>query len=361
MKSVARGLIIALLATAFWAFVFESFARVYIAYAGDPLDRARLVLEPNERYMWRVRPDFSGNFEGAKLTTEAHGFRHVDEMADWIMLGPSSAFGWGVEESETYFARAAKTESVKYANLSQIGYGLSQGQRLFEDFRSEWRSRPLTVFVSYGVNDVDRFRFFGPSGTSDEDAFSDPKLPDRLAAEYWLYRAAFPALLMRRLQEATFKFGCPPSKAFAMRTTNDEFVVGMTKLISALVSDGHRAVILNSPFRYPFEVQNKLAEKADEEFAKSANEAEAGRCQEARVHFAQGRVAEPHRVALAIKALNERLEIESARRGWTLVDIAKPLTSSSDFVDPIHFSKSGHEKVESAIREGIHHTGRHRP
>jgi hypothetical protein len=76
--------------------------------------------------------------------TDSNGFRTDDETSDdasgtpqvveVLVLGPSSAFGWGVEYHETYAVVVARTAGQGLLNASQVGYG---------------------------INDIDRFRFSG--------------------------------------------------------------------------------------------------------------------------------------------------------------------------------------------------------
>lgn len=359
MKNFSRKIFVVVFATVFWFGVFEGAARLWLKTYGDPLDRARLVLEPDLEYLWRVRPNLDQTFEGAQLITDASGFRNPTTKqsrsrpigdADWILIGPSSGFGWGVEESETYIAKAAATAEKTYFNGSQIGYGISQGRRLYDDLRTQISARPRTIFIALGVNDVDRFRFFGPSGTPDSQAFSSTEIQARLQTEKWLYRWAFPGVFFRRIQEATFRFGCPPADPLVTRTTITDFVYELGQLLRQIEFDGHRAVVIDSPAHYPFKIDPELALKASTEFEASAEAARAKDCKTARSYFKSARKSEPHRVALDIQNLNRALKDESSGKTWTLIEASGLVIVSSDFVDPIHFSRAGHEKIASMIR-----------
>jgi len=363
LKTTLRKLFVLVLASAFWFGVFEGAARFWLTKYGDPLDRARLVLEPDLTYLWRVRPNLEEEFEGAKLTTDSSGFRTSTAKqnvarpvsdADWILIGPSSGFGWGVEESDTYIAKAAASSGKTYFNASQIGYGLSQGRRLYEDIRSKISARPRTIFVALGVNDVDRFRFFGPSGTPDVTVFGSKEIQRQLETEKWLYRWAFPGVFFRRLQEASFRFGCPPWEPLITRTTKEQFMYDLGLLLRQIEFDGHRVVVIDSPALYPFKIDRDLALKASAAFEASAKASREGNCKTARSYFKSARSAEPHRVALDIQNLNRALKNESTgkvwSKNWTLIEASALVIVSSDFVDPIHFSRSGHEKIASMIQ-----------
>lgn len=370
MKNFVRTFFVVLFFVGFWFGIFEFGARAWVPKFGAPLDRARLVLEPDTKFLWRSRPGFDGEFAGFRLRTDSSGFRipaGTGEFqrsvadADWILIGPASGFGWGVEEYETYISLAAASAKKTYANVSQIGYGLSQGRRLYEDLRRQISSKPRTFFIALGAHDIDRFRFFGPSGTPDETVFSSPDVQAQLLIEKWLYRWAFPSVFFQRIQEARFKFGCPPDKTLAMRTTVNEFLFDLNRLLQQIAFDGHRAVVIDTPARYPFQPDPDLAVKAAHDFEESAKAALEGDCKLSRALFKTARLAEPHRIALDIQNLNRGLKRESlggagitghSKSGpnWTLIEASGLVIVESDFVDPTNFSAAGHRKVASMIR-----------
>lgn len=366
-KKNARGAVLVLfLSSVFWFGIFEISARFWIRNFGDPLDRARLVMQPSERYLWRMRPDYSGTFENAKLVTDENGFRvsyqpRAEGTAvsgdsarnfDWLVLGPSSAFGWGVDLDDTYSSIAAKGAGKTLLNASQVGYGISQGLRIYEDHRARWKFNPKTVFIAYGVNDVDRFRFFGPMGVSDREVFAREESLEQLRLEKWIYRFAFSGLLMRAMQEGAVKFGCPGKSKFEIRESEDGFFDSLSILIEQVVADGHRPVVIDSPFRYPFVTDPNRAELATKQFAAAHAAANSGNCEEAKRQFQMARENEPHRVALAISRINTRLKEFVAIKSVSLVEASKMVGAADDFVDPVHFSVKGNKQIaEGVLRE----------
>jgi len=361
-KKIWSALLTLVVSSVFWFVVFEYSARFWIRGFGDPLDRARLVMEPSERYLWRMRPQFSGKFEKANLLTNENGFRIDDKQiagsaeppaaVEWLVLGPSSAFGWGVEYDETYAALAAKARGKGLLNASQVGYGISQGLRVYEDHRESWKLNSKTVFIAYGVNDVDRFRFFGPIGISDREAFARSDALEQLRLEKWIYRFAFSGLLMRAMQEGAVRLGCPGKSKFEIRESEEGFLSSLATLIDQVKADGHQAVVIDSPFRYPFETDIRLAELATAQFAAAHEAANAGNCDEAKRQFELARSNEPHRVALAISSVNKRLKEMATTKGFKLVEASKMVSAADDFVDPIHFSVKGNKLIgEGVLRE----------
>jgi hypothetical protein len=362
-KSLLNGTLILLLSSVFWFAIFEISAQFWIRGFGDPLDRARLVMEPNERYLWRMRPDFSGTFENAKLVTDGNGFRTAERTSDkgasssdanntefdWLVLGPSSAFGWGVNFNESYSSIAAKAAGKTVLNASQVGYGISQGLRIYEDHRTRWKRKPKTVFIAYGVNDVDRFRFFGPIGMSDKDVFARKESLDQLRLEKWIYRFAFSSLVMRAMQEGAVRFGCHGKSKFEIRETEAGFIASLSTLVEQVMADGHRPVIIDSPFRYPFVADANLAELATKQFAAANEAANSGNCDEAKRQFQLARVNEPHRVALAISSLNLRLNEFVSAKSISFVEASKMVGAADDFVDPVHVSVKGNKQIAEGI------------
>lgn len=367
MKKFASAVAMLTLSSIFWFAVFEYSARYWVRGFGDPLDRARLVMEPSDRYLWRMRPLFSGKFENANLTTDANGFRIDDEaetkadaqadvekaeqpqMIDWIVLGPSSAFGWGVEYHETYASVAAKSLGKGLKNASQVGYGISQGLRVYEDHRESWKLNPKTVFIAYGVNDVDRFRFFGPIGITDEDVFARPDISEQLRLEKWIYRFAFSGLVMRAMQEGAMKYGCPGKNRFEIRESEEGFIASLKNLTEKVVADGHKPVIIDSPFLYPFKTDPLLAELATKQFAVAHEAANSGKCDEAKRQFQLARANEPHRVAQAIAKLNIRLKDFAESNMFRFIEASKMVGTADDFVDPIHFSVKGNRQIAEGV------------
>lgn len=350
------------LASLFWFLVFEYGARLWIQYAGDPLDRARLVMQPDPKLLWRMRPSFDGLFEKVSLKTDAFSHRISAKPqptlgtlspGDWVVLGPSSAFGWGVEFEDTYASVATKHQNVAVFNTAQIGYGIQQGLRQYDALRPELQKSKHTILVAFGVNDVDRFRFFGRSGISDHDFFADSAAIDALNTEYWIYRAAFPSMFFRILQEMTFKLGCPPAEVLAPRNSEQGFINDLDLLLSKISADGHKSVIIDSPMHYPFEPDEQLAQAAEENFKKSAAAAKSGNCTQARDFFSTARRDEPHRVSFAIRSLNiaiqKYVEQQTIQNRPILIQASRQLVSPLDFVDPIHFSQLGHKKIAGEL------------
>ena len=120
--------------------------RSWIRARGDGLARAHLVLEPDAELGWRQRPNLDTSFEGQELHTNSIGLRGRENYTPHpkvLVLGPSSTFGWGVTELESYpgqlqaaLARAGGASVV--INAGEIGFSLVQGRRLYEMLRARW-------------------------------------------------------------------------------------------------------------------------------------------------------------------------------------------------------------------------------
>jgi hypothetical protein len=163
-------------------------------------------------------------------------------------------------------------------------------------------------------------------------------------------------LLLRSLQELAFAVGCASPIKLETRSTPEEFAEILLRWKADLENLGHIVLVLDSPFRYPFALDEGQAKQADEWFAKSADASQLGNCRDARRWLNEARRAEPHRVMLNLQQLNSRLEemlgkeaLSTNSRGG-FIRVRDELNSAEDFVDPIHFSVQGHIKVESKIR-----------
>lgn len=82
-------------------------------------------LSPNPRIVYELRPGLDVVFVGARLTTNAQGFRgpameiaRARPSVRIVGLGDSVMFGWGVADHECYFARLAARLSARHPSLA---------------------------------------------------------------------------------------------------------------------------------------------------------------------------------------------------------------------------------------------------
>gem|GEM_PF-3784692 len=373
-----------LIASGFWLLVAELGARVWRGIAADPLDRARRVMRTHDDRLWMMRPDLQTEFEGAELHTDEAGFRKSGreasddfvvrlKNAEVLLLGPSSAFGWGVSAEQTYLHLALQSVAAICVNLSQVGYGLQQGIETWREIAAqvpellESAKSPRVILLAYGVNDIDRARFFVSNGRPDREFFGDQSDEEsrrvwhqQLRSESQFISTALGQMLLRSLQELAFAVGCASPHKLETRSTPEEFIELLLRWKTDLENLGHKVIVLDSPFRYPFDLDQGLAIQAETWFAKSAESSRAGDCGEARRWLREARRAEPHRVMMSLQKINVLLDeafgesaaptpsISEGQGGY--VRVRNELSSPEDFVDPIHFSVVGHQKIEAKLR-----------
>lgn len=379
-----RKLLVMLIASCFWLLVAELGARVWRGLAADPLDRARRVMRTHEDRLWMMKPDLQTEFEGAALHTDEAGFRKSEressddfvvrvKNADVLLLGPSSAFGWGVRAEETYLSLALESVASRGVNLSQVGYGLQQGIETWRELALqvpellESAKASRVILLAYGVNDIDRARFFVSNGRPDREFFGDQVADEsrriwrqQLERESQFISTALGQMLLRSLQELAFAVGCASPHKLETRSTPEEFVEVLLRWKTDLENLGHKVLVLDSPFRYPFAWDESLASQAEAWFAKSAEASQLGECGEARRWLREARRAEPHRVMMSLQQINLLLDKtfgasttqaqSSLETQGDYLRIRDDLNSAEDFVDPIHFSVVGHRKVEAKLR-----------
>ncbi len=193
-----------------WLVLFEFAAAYWVARWGDPLDKVKQVLVADGKLGWRQKKDFNGKFLDVSLKTNELGLRGnpLGEFSkaskNIVLLGPSSTFGWGVEESKTYASLLQKILRNKHPgskiytlNAGQIGFSSWQGLYFFKDGKLNALKIDVLV-IAYGVNDVDKFRFFYTSPLSDKEEFGVPKNVQEISLQNILLKSNFLNLLSRK-------------------------------------------------------------------------------------------------------------------------------------------------------------------
>jgi hypothetical protein len=188
-----------ILVTALWMIPLEWITRAFVRSHGDSLQAARLIQRPDESLGWRQRSDLDTSFQGRPLKTGLLGLRAAEALPVhsrvWV-LGPSSAFGWGVGQGETYSDFLQRELGSPVVNAGEIGYSIIQGEKLYGALRDQLKlSSPAFVVIAFGINDVDHFRFFGKNGPTDEQSFVASDWGSPLLNEF-----ALSAILVRAWQ-----------------------------------------------------------------------------------------------------------------------------------------------------------------
>ena len=404
MRNFFYSLIILIIALFFWISIFEFISTWWVEKYGDPLDKTKHVLVADRYLGWRQKPNFKGKFLNIALKTNEIGLRNKsfseisNSFKNILVLGPSSSFGWGVEGYQTYSSVLENLLRNKYPgsginviNAGQIGFSSWQGTQLYKE--KEFRKLKIDVLIiAYGVNDVDRYRFFYASHLADKEEFAVPKRAWEVSLQNFLLRFNFINLLSRKIVGFFDNYRCSHQVIPTRRVSNDDFSRNIEKLIRMGELNGARVILLNSAYDLPsLKKINSEAEKIFYEYFNAARSkyekkqySEAltyfkkaakinpddngtyyylsscysylGRCNDAKEMFEKARQSEPSRIASDIEELNNILRKVADKNGAILVDTKECLSVSGIkgmFLDPIHFSVMGNERLAEKISDVI--------
>ena len=332
----------------------------WIEHQGDALQRARRIMILDTERGWRHASNLNTTFEKKTLSTDRLGFRLAGPPVDAptiLVLGPSSAFGWGVEANESWPAlleARMSHQGERVFNASQVGYTIVQGRRLYESMDKNFLTSLRTVLLAYGVNEVDRFRFFGRDPSSDDEYFARP-LPIS-TRERFFNSFAFGALLWRAGQEASLLTGCGFKQTPSLRLSPKKFDLFLRDWAEKLRQEGKRVVLVNSAEEMPFAPDERRANLSDRQFTESESRSQAGDCTESRRLFKEARQNEPWRVLRDIGRINNVMSKVGRELSLPVADIATVLVSTRKgelFVDPIHPSAAGHRFAADRIEQTL--------
>lgn len=144
----------------------ELAARVLLPAPPDPTRQPQIVYRPDPEVRYALAPNQHGWIDDGFVTTNSSGFRGADvEMPKppgrfrIVVLGDSVAFGWGVNDPETFSARMEQFVHVRMpdadadvVNLAVPGYGTRQEVVMLE--RNLKRLQPNLVLLGFYANDV---------------------------------------------------------------------------------------------------------------------------------------------------------------------------------------------------------------
>jgi lysophospholipase L1-like esterase len=316
-----------------------------------------------------------------------------------LVLGPSSTFGWGVPEEKTYARTLEKRlrqymhSQVSIINAGQIGFSSWQGVRFYQQELQQLH--PTVLVIAYGVNDVDRHRFFYNNDQPDPIALP----PETYSYDRNLDLLLFPQVIPRHIRLFLFKrFGCPgnqreTSLLIPHRVPEESFAEQIETLVREGTRDKTDLILMTSPFGllpYPptlspaatnarSALQNgKRAMEAqkweealthfqeslkwdprqcDIHYFRSTCYSRMRDCRRAREAFRKALEEEPHRVAGDILIYNDIMRALAREAGAFIVDAERLLPPGADnlFLDPVHPTAIGHERIAQALLDAILH------
>jgi lysophospholipase L1-like esterase len=155
------------------ALLVEVVLRVYAGMANTALAQAlrsdpyEVLIEPHGHLGFRPRPERTFRYaNGTSATTNRMAFRgpevavpKPDGTVRALLLGGSSTFGWGVNDTETIDRHMSRILTERYPNLRvevvNLAFDGYDSYQLLERLRSDGlRLQPDAVIVNAGVNDA---------------------------------------------------------------------------------------------------------------------------------------------------------------------------------------------------------------
>lgn len=392
--AVVKSGIFAFLSTIIVFSVLEWASRHWIESYGNALDVTKKVLETDSILGWRQKPNLQTQFLKLPLETNELGFRNRSfqdlpaNSRKILILGPSSTFGWGVRAEETYANQLEKIlPGFSVINAGEIGFSSDQGRRLM-DQDYILGSRPDLVILAYGINDLDRFRFFHQAHTTDRDEFSN--LPQKLSKP--LFDSSLLTILFKLSVEIRKYYSFPPLQFQGepvpqIRVSKEQFIENMDNMAKKAERDGSRVLLLTTVMHVPssnLQTAHCLDSEANKSMTQQWKEKKWEQlrttvksilaldpgCNEALYYaaalsiiekkraesqdlFERALQSETSRILTGVRDYNRALLQMATERQITVGDLdlwfkSEPLDSL--FVDPVHFSARGNQIIAEKIK-----------
>lgn len=326
----------------------EVIAREWTSLKGNPVDKTLSLLKPDSKIGWRNRPFIQEYFFGAQTSTDAEGYRTLEDSKSdgegelWA-FGPSSTFGWGVAASGIYPFESAKLLGRRAKNFGQIGHASWQGFRLLEENPPP---SGAVVLFAYGINDLDRYRFFFPSPMTDKKFFSTAIPPSMMWFATLSSRSHAFRYLLRMSALFRGKINCALPPEMPRRIPDEDFLENLNQFKAAVEKNKARLVVIDTPY-WPVTARNSTSEAL---YAEAEAAYRAGDCGKSREFFQKFIEEEPNRIVRDQRVLNGRLNEWAKKNRVTIIRASALLSVREDFVDPVHPSSAGHKKIADAIR-----------
>jgi len=323
-------LVLLAVSSAAWLLLLEVPSAYWVEKWGDPLDKTRPVLMANGELGWCQRPGLNCRFFGVSLRTDALGWRvgpaTVSGQASRtvLVLGPSSTFGRGMEYGHTYSSFLEETlnneyapERVRVINAGQIGFSSWQGLKFYQMTGLEKLKADVLV-IAYGVNDVDRFRFYFNSSLSDKEEFAVPKNPVSVFLQNALLRFHFIHLASRYGSRLLEPFRRGAAMGSVRRVDDDDFERNIRALVRLGRTNGSKIVLLTTAHHLPPSGAGEMTSV----------------------------------IASDIQNINDRVRKLAVVEDVPVADIEKDLAVAGEegvFLDPVHFSEKGNKKIAEIL------------
>lgn len=304
----------------------EVSAQAFINRYGNALDMTRRVLVMDPYIGWKQKANLATTFAGTPLHTDARGWRVVPHQEPHgrsvLFLGPSSTFGWGVADEHSYPALLSTYTNDFYAiNAGEIGYSSAQGLILASS-QDVANIDASVVVIAYGINDLDRHRFYYES--TDDDAREFAKEHSAFAAR--MTNVIFSSSLV----QGTFKLigqaivgSLSYDEKESVRVSPDDFRANMTRIVETMQERGSRVVLVTTAAHFPAATEERVARESE-------------------------------RIQRGVIAYNDIVRGVASSTGSNLLDLDVVFDGRDldlVFVDPVHFSETGNEMIAQALAD----------
>lgn len=361
MIAVRAGIF--LFASACWVLLLEGVSRAWIARRGDALDATAAILRADARLGWVQRGRWRGTFQGKRLATNEAGFRAsaLAEAAEAgrrvLVLGPSSAFGWGVAAEETYAQRLEEAlvrrfphESASVVNAGVIGYSSWQGLALWHSGLLR-KLKPQAVVVAYGANDPDLHRFFFAGPGTDAETLGPGQSPVAVRFQNALKSLRLFHVGTRLALQARDALSCAgalPRYVPSRRVSLPEFEATLGRFVREIRGAGAVPVFVTTAFRFP---APPGPPDCQVERDRAAALARAGDCAGARAAAGRALRCEPGRLGRDLKRYNAAMRAVARVAGVPLVDAERLLNgeAAANLLDAVHPTPRGHAIIAEEL------------
>ncbi len=335
--------------------MLEVVSYFFLTQTNNPLYRARRILQYDSVTGWMQKPLLDTHFEKNSLHTDESGFRvsstlHSEGNFKLITLGPSSALGWGVDYASTYSSLVAGHFKVNYLNASGIGHSIVQGNIVWNKRVANQKLSLTHAFIAYGVNDLDKFRFFDSAPINDKVFFQSPPLALEIDKLHLPFNLPILASLVTR--EILYRGHCDQLAGSVERVSWSDFEQALLEMVLDMKKRNITPVIINTPFYLKNKNPKYTQELIVASYKKVTALAQSGKCKEAREELKIAKAYEPDNILEQVILFNQKLKNFASKNDLKYVDAYQALSTNQiadNFVDPVHPSKLGHQKIASQI------------
>lgn len=339
--------------------VVETTCYFFLQNSSNPLYRARRILQYDSYLGWMQKPNLDSTFEHQSVITDLNGHRinsaDTQNLPELITLGPSSAFGWGIKNDETYTSLSAKKMNLSVTNASGIGHSIAQGSRMWEKLKTT--ISPKYALIAYGVNDLDKFRFFDSDSINDQDFFKDA--PRALKIDKLKLPSDFVVVLSLVIRQLSHTLKCDQLVKSPQRVEWNSYKDLLLSMLNEMKAKKITPILINTPFYLSHADPEFNEEKILKAYAEVSSLAIQNKCKEAHEKLKIAKALEPFSINQKVIEFNSKLK-EFAQKNQIIIvdahDLLGTQNAKDNFYDPVHPSVKGHKIIADEILKELNRT-----